>query len=100
MISYHLNLQVRDVQAEITMVEDVVLPRIPVMKEKEIVMDLEMEANMMETEDVSQGWSVDQTTARSLASTIMRRMTVVRGQEVTIQIQTMATIHMEGQSIH
>ena len=81
MISCHLSLQVRDVQAEITMVEDVVLPRIPVMKEKEIVMDLEMEANMMETEDVSQDWSVDPTTARSLASTIMRRMTAVRGQE-------------------
>ena len=85
---------------ETTMVRDVVLHRIPAMKEKETVMDLEMEANMMETEDVSQDWCVDPTTASSLASTIMRRMTVVRGQEVTIQIQTMATIHMEGQSIH
>ena len=63
---------------ETTMEEDVVLQRIRVEKEREIVMDLEMEARVMATKDVCLASSVGQTTARSLASTIMRRMTAVK----------------------
>ena len=61
------------------MEEDVVLRRILVEKVRETVMDLEMEARMMVTEDVYLDWFVAPTTARSLASTIMRRMTAVKG---------------------
>ena len=76
-----LILQVRDVLAETTMAEDAAPLRIPAMKAKETAMDLEMEARMMVTEAASRGWFVAPTTARSLASTFMRRTTAVRGQE-------------------
>ena len=75
-----LFLQVRDVLAETTMAEDAALLRIPAMKAKETVMDLEMEERMMVTEAACRGWFVAPTTARSLASTFMRRTTAVRGQ--------------------
>ena len=88
-----LFLQVRDVLAETTMAEDVVLQRIHVMKVKETAMDLEMEARMMDTKDVNQDWFVDQIIARSLASTTMRRMTAVRGQTVMVMYnQTMISM--------
>ena len=82
-----LFLQVRDVLAETTMAEDVVLRRIHVMKVKETVMDLAMEARMMDTKDVNQDWFVDQIIARSLASTTMRRMTAVIYLEIHSQSQ-------------
>jgi len=62
---------------EIIMEGDVAPLRFPVTMEKETVMALEMEEQMMEMQDVNQDWSVDPTIVRSLASTTMRRMTVV-----------------------
>jgi len=63
---------------EITREEGVAPQRIHVMKEKETVMDLVMEVNMMDTEDVSQDWFVEPIIAESLVSTFMRRMIAVR----------------------
>jgi len=63
---------------EITREEGVARQRIHVMKEKETVMDLVMEVNMMDTEDVSQDWFVEPIIAESLVSTFMRRTIAVR----------------------
>jgi len=70
--------QVRDVLVETIKEEDAVLQRILVRKEKETVMDLVMEVNMMDTEDVSQDWFVELIIAESLVSTFMKRMIAVR----------------------
>ena len=69
--------QVRDVPAETTMVGDVVLQRTHVGMERETVMDPVMEELMMDIRVVRETLSVAATTARSLVSTTMRRMTVV-----------------------
>ena len=57
--------------------EDVVLQNFLVVKEKGIVMDLVMEANMMDTVDAEETLSVAATTAESLDLTTMIRMTAV-----------------------
>ena len=87
-----LLLQVKDVLAETTTAEDAALLRIPAMKAKETAMDLEMEAGMMVTEAASRGWFVAPTTARSLASTFMRRTTAVRGQEEEAKDLSLASL--------
>ena len=57
---------------------DAALQRIRVMKEKETVMDLEMEDNMMDTEDAREILCVDPTTVFNLELTSIPRMTAVR----------------------
>ena len=89
-----LSSYLSDVMAETIMEEDVVLQRILVEKVRETVMDLEMEARVMATEDVCLVSSVGQTTARSLASTIMRKMTAVRSLEATI-LTILVTIQLQ-----
>jgi len=71
-------LQVRDAEVVILTARDVVLQRIRVMKEKETVMDLEMEDNMMNTEDVREILYVDPTTVFNLELTFIPKMTAVR----------------------
>ena len=72
-----LFLKVRDVLEETTMAEDVVLRRVHVMKEKEIVMDLMMVDNMMDIEDVREILCVAPTIVNSSEYIFMRKMTVV-----------------------
>jgi len=50
------------------------------MKEKETVMDLVMEVNMMDTEDVREILCVEATIVNNLVLTIMRKMIVVKNQ--------------------
>ena len=64
------------------MVRDVVLQRIPVMRERVIVMDLVMVVSMMVTVDVREILCVAVTTVSSLELTIIPRMTVVRNQSL------------------
>jgi len=59
------------------MVGDVVLQRIHAGMERETVMDPVMEELMMDIRGVRETLSVAATTARSLVSTTMRRMTAV-----------------------
>jgi len=56
----------------------VALLRILVMKEKVIVMDQVMEVVMMGTRDVKEIFNVEATTALSLVSTSMKKMTAVK----------------------
>ena len=58
---------------------DVVLPSSPVMKERETVTDLAMEVNMTATLAVKETFSVEVIIVNSLAITITRKMTAVRG---------------------
>jgi len=75
----HLNLQlVKDVVDVISKVEDVVLQKILAMQVKEIVMDLLMEAVMMDMLDVREISSVEAITANSLEATSIPRMTAVK----------------------
>jgi len=69
--------KVRDVPAGTTTVGDVVLQRTHAGMERETVMDPVMEELMMDIRGVRETLSVAATTARSLVSTIMRRMTAV-----------------------
>ena len=75
---------------ETTMVEDVALHRIPAMKEKETVMDLEMEVNMMDMLAVRETLSADPTTVESSVSTTTRRTTVV-SDLVLVEVETLVT---------
>jgi len=65
------------VPAGTTTVGDVVLQRTHAGMERETVMDPVMEELMMDIRGVRETLSVAATTARSLVSTTMRRMTVV-----------------------
>ena len=67
--------QVRDVQEETLMEEDVVHQRIHVTMERETVMDLLMVELMMVMLDAREILCVAATIVRSLVTTIMRRMT-------------------------
>ena len=58
--------------------EDAVPLRILAMKEKEIVMDPEMEADMMVTEDARGTLSVEVTIVKSLVTITMKKMIAVR----------------------
>jgi len=88
-------LQVKDVEDVILMARDVVLQRIHVMKEKETVMDLETEVNMMDIEDAREISCVDPTIVSSLEPTFIPRMTAVRDNSVTLSAsQTVATFLM------
>ena len=73
-------LQVRGVLEETIKEEDVVLQRILVMKEKETVMDLEMEDNMMDMQDVREILCVAATIVNSLDTIIMKKMIAVKNQ--------------------
>ena len=70
---------VRDVQEGTTTGGDVVLPSSPVMKERETVTDLAMEANMTAMLAAREIFSVEVIIVNSLAITITRKMTAVRG---------------------
>ena len=59
------------------MARDAALLRIHVMRERETVMDLEMEVSMMDTKDVKEILFVDPTIVSSLELTSILRMTVV-----------------------
>ena len=61
-------------------IDDVVPQKILAMKEKAIVMDLEMEEVTMATMDAKGILFVEATTAFSLVFTTMKRMTAVRNQ--------------------
>ena len=65
---------------ETTMARDAVLQRIPVMRERETVMDLEMVVSTMVTVAASLALSVAATTVSSLEHTITPRMIAVRDQ--------------------
>ena len=73
-------LLVRDVLEEIIRGEDVVLLRIHVMREKETVMDLEMEDNMMDMQGVREILCVEAIIVNSLELTTMKKMIAVRNQ--------------------
>jgi len=75
------NSKVRDVLVETIKEEDVVLQRILVMKEKETVMDLVMEVNMMDTEDVREILCVEATIVNNLDIITMKRMIAVKNQD-------------------
>ena len=75
---YLFGLQIKGVLEEIFREEDVVPLRIPVMKVRETVMDLEMEVSMMDTKDVKEILFVDPTIVSSLEPTSIPRMTVVK----------------------
>ena len=60
---------------------DAVLLIIPVMKDREIVMDLMMEVSMMVMMDVKEILCVAATTVESLEATIMRKMIAVRNHQ-------------------
>lgn len=77
-------LQVKDALEETTMAKDVALQRIPVMKEKETVMDLETEESMMATLAARETSCAAPTTASSLAPTSTPRTTVVSDQEMLV----------------
>ena len=78
--------QVRDVLVETIKEEDVVLQRTLVMKEKETVMDLEMEVNMMDTEDVREILCVEATIVNNLDIITMKRMIAVKNQDNINQV--------------
>ena len=59
------------------MARDVVLLRLLVMKERETVMDPVMVVNMMDTPAARETWCAAATTASSLDTTSMRKMTAV-----------------------
>jgi len=67
------------------MVKDAALLMNPVEKERETVMEQEMEDLMMGTEDVVGTLYAAVTTANSLATTTTRRTTVVRDQQPNCQ---------------
>ena len=73
-------LLVRDVLEEIIRGEDVVLLRIHVMREKETVMDLEMEDNMMDMQGVREILYVEAIIVNSLELITMKKMIAVRNQ--------------------
>ena len=73
-------LLVRDVLEEIIRGEDVVLQRIHVMREKETVMDLEMEDNMMDMQGVREILGVEAIIVNSLELITMKKMIAVRNQ--------------------
>ena len=73
-------LLVRDVLEEIIRGEDVVLLRIHVMREKETVMDLEMEDNMMDMQGVREILCVEAIIVNSLELITMKKMIAVRNQ--------------------
>ena len=73
-------LLVRDVLEEIIRGEDVVLQRIHVMREKETVMDLEMEDNMMDMQGVREILCVEAIIVNSLELITMKKMIAVRNQ--------------------
>ena len=80
-LTFHFNPEtIRDVLGETFKEDDVVLQRIHVMKERETVMDLVMEVNMMVMKDAREILCVAATTVRSLVITITRRMIAVRNQ--------------------
>ena len=72
------HIQVRSVLAGTTMVRDVVLQRIHVMKERETVMDLVMVVSMMVMLGAGEILCVAATTVSSLELTTTPRMTAVR----------------------
>jgi len=72
--------QVRDVEVEIMMVRGVVLPRIHVMKEKEIAMDQEMEVLMMVMQDVKETLFVEAIIVFSLVLIFIPKMIAVKDQ--------------------
>jgi len=78
-------LQVKDVLVETTTARDAVLQRIHVMKEKETVMDLEMEVPMTVMLDVRETSCVAPTTVSSSAPTSIPRTTAARDQAVLKQ---------------
>ena len=63
---------------------DVVLPSSPVMKERETVTDLAMEANMTATLAARETWFAAATTASSSESIIIPKMTAVRDQPIPL----------------
>jgi len=73
-------LQASGAEGVTMMVEDVVLQRILVMKERVTATEQVMEVLMMETEDVVGTLCVAVTTVRSLVLTTMTRMIAVREQ--------------------
>merc|ERR1711982_21734 len=80
--AFHLNLkQVKDVLAAIIKAEDAALLRILVTRERVTVMVLVMEVTMTATEAAEEIWCVGPTTARSSATTTMRRMTAARSRD-------------------
>ena len=68
------------------------------MKEKETVMDLVMEVNMMDTEDVREILCVEAITVNNLVLTIMRKMIVVKNQNQK-KIKKQQQIHSKTQII-
>ena len=68
---------------------DVVLQSSPVGREKETVMDLVMEANMMATLAARETWCAGVTTANSLEDIITREMTAVRSPLDKIQSRSL-----------
>ena len=75
---YLFGLQIKGVLEEIFREEDVVPLRIPVMKVRETVMDLEMEDNMMEMQGVREILCVAVIIVNSLDIITMKRMIVVK----------------------
>ena len=75
---YLFGLQIKDVQEETIKEEDVVLLRIRVMKERETVMVLEMEDNMMDMQGVREILCVAVIIVNSLDIITMKRMIVVK----------------------
>ena len=75
------NSQVRDVVGVTSMVAGVAPRRNPVVRERVTVTVLGTEAAMTVMRAVSRVWCVGPTTARSLVTTTMRRMTAVRSHD-------------------
>ena len=63
---------------------DVVLQSSPVGRERETVMDLVMEVNMMATLAARETWCAGVTTANSSVFIITRKMTAVRDQPISL----------------
>jgi len=78
-------LQVKDALVETTTARDVVLQRILVMKEKETVMDLEMEEPMTVTLGARETSCVAPTTVSSSGPTSIPRTTAARDPAVLVQ---------------
>ena len=85
-LTFHFNPEkIRDVPGGTFKEDDVVHLRIRVMRERETVMDLVMEVNMMVMKDVKEILCVAATIVYSSDHIIIPKMTVVRNQVSTPQ---------------
>ena len=94
-----INLQVRDAVDVTSRAGDVVLQRTLVRRERETVMDLVTEDNMMDMQGVRETWSVVVTTARSSEPITTLKMIAVRSQIIHLLLQVLKLLSILSKTI-